>query len=210
MHKSIGYFGIIILLLTACAPTTVSPTTMPPTTVSLNATDAPALKPVTPNPTQERVFTNDTEDAIITKDLPTGSEAESDERQDNARSHADIVMGEAVFIYERAGGLKGIGPSIITWTMYSDGRVISSDGRSWQLPPNNITALVDSIMALGFADFEASYIPEDTCCDRATHTITIRQGDAVYKVSILDDADAPDELYQMLDLIGEFLITLPT
>lgn len=205
MHRSIGYFGIIILLLVACTPTTVSPTVTTP-----DATDAPALKPVTPNPTQERVFTNDTEDSTITKDLATGSEAENDERQDNASSHADVDMGEAVFIYERAGGLKGIGPSIITWTMYSDGRVISSDGRSWQLPPNDITALVDSIMALGFAGFETSYIPEDTCCDRATHTITIRQGDGIYKVSILDDAAAPADLYEVLNIIGEFLIALPT
>ena len=103
----------------------------------------------------------------------------------------------------------GIGPSIITWTMFADGRVGSSDGRSWHVPPEEITTLVDSIMALGFADFEDSYIPKDTCCDRATHTITIYQNGEVYQASVLDSADAPAELYQTLDLIGEFLIALP-
>ncbi|MCZ7670406.1 MAG: hypothetical protein M5U34_26220 [Chloroflexi bacterium] len=117
---------------------------------------------------------------------------------------------DIVLTYERAGGLKGIGPGVIFWTLYADGTVMDSDCRSWQLPPAEITALVDSIMALGFADFEASYIPEDTCCDRATHTITIYQDGEVYQVSVLDAADAPDELYQALDLIGEFLMVLPT
>ncbi len=192
---------IIILLcgLAACAPTTAAPA--PPTSTT-DATTAPALNPVTATP--ERILTPDPD--IATKTAPSAEQTESEAQNGSTASHpSDIVL-----TYERAGGLKGIGPGVIFWTLYADGTVMDSDGRSWQLPPAEITALVDSIMALGFADFEASYIPEDTCCDRATHTITIYQDGEVYQVSVLDAADAPDELYQALDLISEFLMALPT
>lgn len=194
---------IFILLLAACAPTTLPATT--PTTTADSAT-APALNPVTP--TQERLFATDPAD---TKELPANSDAESQEPNINDANQPQIDIDEAVLVYERAGGRKGIGPSIVTWTMYPDGRVVSSDGRSWQILPDDITTLVDNIMDLGFADFKASYVPKDTCCDRATHTITIQQGDEIYQVSVLDSTEGvPAELYQTLDIIGEFLVALPT
>ena len=202
MNRYVYCFAIIILLLTAC-----SPTTMPQTAVAPTTDDSPsALNPVTPTP--ERVFATA---PAVTKETPANSDAEAHEANSEMSDHSMAEMDNAVLIYERAGGLKGIGPSITTWTMYSDGRVITSDGRSWQVDPTEITTLIENIMALGFADFAPSYIPKDTCCDRATHTITLRQDDKIYQISVLDSTeDVPAEVYQAIDIIGEFLVALPT
>ncbi|MFO7678801.1 MAG: hypothetical protein R6X34_02015 [Chloroflexota bacterium] len=211
MMKSIKHLAVYwlwllpLLWLAACAPTTQPSATPEPDEITAVATTAPALNPVTPTP--ENVFTAD---PTAAKPTPADDQIENQETNGDADSRADVEKEEVAMVYERAGGLKGIGPSDISWTFYADGRVVSSDGRSWQLPPEEITALVDGIMALGFAGFEASYIPQDTCCDRATHTITLYQNGEVYQVSVLDDADAPASLYQAIDLISEFLIALPT
>lgn len=200
MNRTVWYFGLVVLLLSACSPTTMPQTAVPPNT----ADNAPALNPVTPTP--ESVFSSET---AVTRKPPIDDDAETDEANSEASSRTTSEMGEAVLIYERAGGLKGIGPGIITWTMYPDGRVVSSDSRSWQVDPTEITTLIKSIMALGFADFAPSYIPKDTCCDRATHTITIHQDDEVHQVSVLDSTeDVPAEVYQAVDSIGEFIANL--
>ena len=197
---------ILLLFLVACTPTTSEsiPATTAPTT-----TEVPVLNPVTP--TTEIHFTPNPD---ATKPPGGADQTENDEADSGivgeTDSRSDTHNSGAVLVYERAGGLMGIGSSIISWTMFADGRVESSDGRSWQVSPENITTLVDSIMALGFADFEASYIPQNTCCDHATHTINIYQDGEVYKVTVIDSTDAPAELYQAIDLIGEFLIALPT
>jgi hypothetical protein len=191
---------IILFTLAACTPTTT-----PESVLSATPTEVPALNPVTATP--EKLFAPDPDATKAPVDV---DQTEGDAANSQGNSNADTYNSEVVLVYERAGGLKGIGPGIVTWTMYADGRVDSSDGRSWQVPSEDITTLADSIMAFGFAEFEESYIPKDTCCDRATHTITIYQDGKVYQVSVLDSADAPAELYQALDLIGKFLIALPT
>lgn len=127
-----------------------------------------------------------------------------------AESKTEIMPDGAVLVYERSGGLKGIGPSEFSWTFYADGRIVGSDGREWQVPPEEIEKLVDDIMNLGFAEFEASYIPEDTCCDRVTHTLTVQDEGQVYTVSVLDGAEAPAELFQAADMANNYLMALPT
>jgi hypothetical protein len=123
---------------------------------------------------------------------------------------AEANLEGAVLLYERTGGLKGIGPSEWNWRFYADGRIVGSDGREWQVPPTEVEKLVNDLLALGFADFEASYIPEDTCCDRITHTLTVQQDGQVYQVSVLELAEAPAELFQAVDMVNNYLLALPT
>ncbi|HRQ41390.1 MAG TPA: hypothetical protein PLD25_26015 [Chloroflexota bacterium] len=127
-----------------------------------------------------------------------------------AEGKAETMLEGAVMVYERAGGLKSIGPTEWSWSFYADGRIVGSDGREWQVPPEEIEKLVNDVMTLGFAEFETSYIPEDTCCDRVTHTLTVRDGDQVYTTTVLDGADAPEELFQAAGLVNTYLMALPT
>jgi hypothetical protein len=126
-------------------------------------------------------------------------------------SKPEVNLDDAVMIYERAGGLKGFGPASHSWTFYADGRIVGSDGREWLVPPEEVARLVDEVLALGFTEFEASYLPEDTCCDRVTHTLIIKDDDEqVYTVSVLDGADAPPELFTAVEMVNSYLMALST
>ncbi len=123
---------------------------------------------------------------------------------------AETALEGAILLYERAGGLKSVGPTEWSWRFYADGRIVGSDGREWQVPPAEIEKLVDDVLALGFTEFQASYIPEDTCCDRVTHTLTVQDGEQAYTVTVLDGADAPAELFEAVEMVNGYLLALPT
>lgn len=148
--------------------------------------------------------------SVNTKEASDSAAAESAAAESAAASKTETITDGAVMVYTRSGGLKSFRPTEATFTFYADGRIVSSDGREWQVPPEEIEKLVNDVMALGFAEFEASYIPEDTCCDRVTHTLTVRDGDQVYTVTVLDEADAPPELFQAVEMVNNYLIALPT
>ena len=200
---------LIALVLAACTTTTTTPDTTN-TAVSPEQTAVPALNPVTPTP--EKVFTTAVSataaaDAAArptaTKPAPLATDAATD-------SQAGVLSEGAVLAFERAGGLKGIGPGKISWLFYPDGRVTSSDGRSWQVAPEKVADLIANLSALDFATFQASYAPTDTCCDRVTYTMTVQVGEMVYETAVMEGADAPQELFQAVDLINQFLLELPT
>jgi hypothetical protein len=129
---------------------------------------------------------------------------------DAVESKATAEVAGAVLMYERSGGLKSIRSTEFSWQFYADGRIVGNDGREWQVPPEEIEKLVDDVLALGFAEFDPSYIPEDTCCDRVTHTLTVQKDGQVYKVSVLDAADAPAELFEAVEMVNNYLLALPT
>jgi hypothetical protein len=115
---------------------------------------------------------------------------------------------EPVIIYERQGGLKGIGPSEYVWRIYEDGRITNSQDQSWQVTPAEVDALLTSINFSNFRSLDANYVPKDTCCDRAQHTITIQTDGQSHKVTTLDGADMPENLTSTLDAINTFLMAL--
>jgi len=160
-------------------------------------TAVPALSPVTPTAKATPAATKDT----------AGS---ADSQDQTSQSKPELAMGDAVLVFQRTGGLMGIGSNDQTWYFYADGRVTVSDGRSWQVKPAEITTLVDDLLALGFAGMGPDYLPADTCCDRFTYTIAIRDGEAIYQTTTMDGADAPPELFQAIDRINQFILTLPT
>ena len=129
---------------------------------------------------------------------------------DDVESKATSDATDAVLIYERTGGLKSIRSTEFSWQFYADGRIVGNDGREWQVPPAEVEKLVDDVLALGFAEFDASYIPADTCCDRVTHTLTVQKDGQVYKVSVLDAAEAPAELFAAVEMVNNYLLALPT
>jgi len=193
-----------LLLLAACTaagadePAAESTAVLPEETV-------PALVSVTPAPEPTATAVS----APATKESGVNDAVNSNDAAP-IEAPADIEVGDAVLVYQRTGGLMGIRSNDQTWHFYADGRVTVSDGRSWETDPEAVSALVDNILGLGFADFSASYMPEDTCCDRFTYTLIIQDGEKVYKTTTMDDANAPAELFQAIDLINEFILSLPT
>ena len=199
------FWGFIIMALAACTAVS-SPTPAEENSASLpKQTAVPALSPVTPTavpqPTAVPPPTAVTENVL-------GSNTTS--QDDSSSSHNEVKLGDALLLFERTGGMMGIGSNDQTWHFYGDGRVTVSDGRSWQVDSQQIATLVKDILALGFTDFADSYMPQDTCCDRFTYTLIIKEGDWVYQTTTMDGADGPPELFQAIDLINQFILTLPT
>lgn len=117
---------------------------------------------------------------------------------------------QPVLVYERSGGLKGTGPNVTEWQLFADGRITSSDGRSWQVEPETIQKFIDDITSGDFQKLESSYIPKDTCCDRVNHVLTLRIDNKNKTVTTLDEADMPQFLVDTLQKVNTFLLDLPT
>lgn len=182
---------VTILLLTACGPAVTPETapTLPPAAPTTNLTqttfDSPLLPEVTPlSPMAES---------------PTPIEPED---TDKGRA----VMGDAVIIYQRSGGFAGVHEQ---WTVYPDGRIVATDGREWQVTPEQVEQLLAEIEALGFFEMNSRYMPLNTCCDRFTYEITVHHGDRVNTVTTIDAApDAPPELWHVIDEISHWVSAL--
>ncbi len=114
--------------------------------------------------------------------------------------------GEAAIVYRRSGGFAGVSEQ---WTIYPDGRITASDGRAWQVKPEQVEQLVDDIQTLGFFEMKGRYVPLNTCCDRFTYEITVRTGGRVHTVVTIDAApDAPVALWQALEKVSNLLVDL--
>lgn len=194
----IFFWGIISMALAACTAVSPTPSGEGNGSSLTKQTAVPALARVTSTPIPS---------PIATMETVLGNATSQDEA---SSSHNEVKIGDALLVYERTGGMMGIGSNDQTWHFYGDGRVTVSDGRSWQVDSQKITTLVNDILALGFTDFADSYMPQDTCCDRFTYTLIIKEGDQVYQTTTMDGADGPPELFQAIDLINQFILTLPT
>jgi hypothetical protein len=112
-------------------------------------------------------------------------------------------MGEAIVIYRRSGGFAGVSEQ---WTIYPDGRITASDGRTGQVTVQQVEQLLSDIEALGFFELDSRYMPANTCCDRFTYEITARRGDRMHTVTTMDGTpNTPAELQQVITEISRLL-----
>lgn len=215
--KKIMITILLVLVLTACGAgtETAAPNSSIASTIDNTTNTDSALRPVTRNAAEIANAPEDTTTDVKADQTPAVATGEAIEETavfpgDDLMSQANMEAADIVLIYQRAGGLKGIGPSQYVWTFYADGRITSSDGRSWEVAPEAISNLTGDMKSLGFLELDKNYVPEDTCCDRAFHTISFNDGDQVYTVATLDGADMPESLLNILDDINEYLMSLPT
>jgi len=192
---------IALLAFTACnAPGSSINTTSGEQTADTEVTPIPALKDVVEETNEETAGTN--------SDTRTSASGNANETEEAAASVSRTGEEEPVIIYEREGGLKGIGPSRYVWHIYADGRVTSSQDQSWQVAPEEIADLLTNLNVANLRSLNSNYVPEDTCCDRAQHTITIQADGQTYKFTTLDGVDLPEALTNTLDTINAFLMDL--
>lgn len=130
------------------------------------------------------------------------------ERVDNL-SAAESADAAPVLSYTVTGGLMGIGNPETVWTFYDDGRVEASDGRSWQLTAEEQAALLTVVESNNLDQLKATYMPEDTCCDRFRYTIGVyMENGKQQEVTALDGAEMPPALAQSLDAIQQLVSKL--
>ena len=117
---------------------------------------------------------------------------------------------EPAILYRRSGGLAFRDE---LWTIYPDGRVtkvVNPEGegpeKEWQVPPEEVAALVNRLAKLGFFELTGSYMPLDTCCDRMTYDIEAHRGEQVNHVVTIDAApDTPPNLWKAIEALNAFI-----
>lgn len=113
----------------------------------------------------------------------------------NGRGGLD-VPADAAIVFRQEGGLEGI---MEQWTIYQDGRLVDAAGNEFQVPAEVVQGLVTTAASSGFFDMSASYMPLDTCCDRFTYWLAVRQGDQLHTVQALSaEASVPPAFWTVL------------
>lgn len=110
---------------------------------------------------------------------------------------------QLVITYERSGGIAGISER---WLIYSDGSIVSAEGRGGQVNAQKVTTLLARIEAAGFFTWQASYQPANPCCDRMTQVLTVTIGDKKHRVEVLDGTEGvPEALFPILDEVNALI-----
>jgi hypothetical protein len=182
VNQKTFFIIVLVSLLTACGTTTSPDAIATDNQITPSSTD----QPVTPMPEK------------------TATSESSPPRATPSQQGNDVNMPvDAVVIFHRSGGFAGVDER---WTMYSDGRIVKSDGEQQQVESEEVQALLETIQDTSFFELADSYIPEDTCCDRFTYSITVQLDGRVKTVSTLDASPTqPDGLTTVNTAISELI-----
>lgn len=108
----------------------------------------------------------------------------------------------ADIVFQRHGGPAGESHE---WYIYRDGRIQSSDGRSGQVVPDQVEALLYFIQSSGFFGMAASYQANNPCCGRLTYQLLVRDahGTAYQVTAVEGAAEAPSVLWEIFKLVEQ-------
>ena len=95
-----------------------------------------------------------------------------------------------------SGGIAGIDE---TWTLAADGTIAGPNGETGTYRDADLAALRQAIASADFFNLAATYMPDDTCCDRFTYEVTLTEGDRINTVTTIDAAEAPQTLFSLID-----------
>jgi len=175
----------LIGLLAACA---VQPTPLSPVTVSATATRVSPV--VTPIPRRAAPATATL--SATPPRLPLLPEEQG----------ADGKKESPVLVYRRRGGIAN---GDETWTLYADGRLVNSVGQTTYLPSGQVEQLLQKLETFGFFELKSAYVPDNPCCDRMTHVITVRWHGQVKRVTTMDGTpNMPAALQNTLSELWQF------
>jgi hypothetical protein len=126
----------------------------------------------------------------------------SETQSSAVRTNGTVSPDVPVITFQRSGGLAG---TTETWTIFPDGRVISSQG-TFQVSPEIVSKLLTDLTSLGINDMKDSYGGLSNCKDCFTYTITINSNNNTKTITTTDGAtDAPAELGKILSLISDLV-----
>jgi hypothetical protein len=113
---------------------------------------------------------------------------------------------DAVVIYGRSGGFAGLQQE---WTIHPDGRIILPDGSQKQVAAAQAQAVFDAIQSANFRSLNAAYLPEDTCCDLFSYSVTVQTGSESQTITTMDGAaNVPESLTAVFQAIDNLIQTI--
>jgi hypothetical protein len=119
---------------------------------------------------------------------------------------SDDKLGGAVIVYQKSGGFTGITEE---WTIFPDGRIVSSDGVEYVLGEEKVTTLLYEIDNLGFFEISGPGQLLSDCRDCFTYRITVSSGGRTKSINYVDDqADPTDPIWETINLIESLVSDL--
>jgi hypothetical protein len=109
----------------------------------------------------------------------------------------------AVLELEQSGGIAG---RIEKWTVYADGRIESSTGKSQRVPTEDIQQALTDLEEIGVYKLQDSYGMFTSCRDCFNLTLTVNNGSQVKTISAVEgDTNTPDEVWKVFDRVNQLL-----
>ena len=81
--------------------------------------------------------------------------------------------------------------------------------RRWTLAGSDFAAIDALVRSSAFQSLGAEYLPENTCCDRITYTISVPGIDGSHTIRTMDAAPQPDALSDLLERLSALEATAP-
>ena len=131
-----------------------------------------------------------------------------------AGTEATIPDSVPLVVLQKEGGIAGATSEL---TLFRNGdATLAQEPAPGGIPVRRwtvATADYDGIAALlrspEIAALESEYLPENTCCDRITYTITVPAATDRRTIRTMDAAQHPDALADLLDRLSALEITAP-
>jgi len=129
-------------------------------------------------------------------------------------SPSPTAGNDVVIVYRREGGFTAMTE---TFAIHRDGTVDVENTlrgrqqirRTLHAGPDDVDRLVAALDQANFSTLQDSYVPTNTCCDRAIHTITYFREGQVKSVTTIDaNPNEPPALQAVMQALDEFLAQL--
>ncbi len=116
--------------------------------------------------------------------------------------------GPVVIEVERTGGIAG---TLQWWKVYASGQVqMGPQAATYQFPPEDVSNMVDQVIAAGFFDLENAYGTSSSCRDCFSTKITVTSGGKIKTVAIVEGAaGVPPEVTAVFTQVMSWLSNIP-
>ncbi len=112
------------------------------------------------------------------------------------------ATADMVIIYQREGGFAGLAEQ---WTIHPGGSISAPREQELEGDEDETTTVFTLAASEETEKLEASYVPDDNCCDKFIYTITIQTGDEEQIIETSDDVQQPQHLTDLMTAIDNLI-----
>lgn len=136
--------------------------------------------------------------------LACGGAPQPDPAADTAAASTPIPDSVPLVVMHQEGGVAGATSEL---TVHRTGEVTLAQDpapggipvRRWTAAASDYQAVAELIASPEFTSLAGEYLPEDTCCDRITYTITVPGAAGDQTVRTMDAARQPESLARLIE-----------
>ncbi|MDQ2669455.1 MAG: hypothetical protein M3Y31_02375 [Gemmatimonadota bacterium] len=138
----------------------------------------------------------------------------ADTAQPASASEAAIPDSIPLLVVEQEGGIGGASSELTLFrngdaTLARDPAPGGIPVRRWTVAPADYQAIEALLRRADFRALDAEYLPDDTCCDRITYTITVPGAAESRTIRTMDAAQQPDILAELIERLRALETTAP-